>query len=169
MELKVTRHGAASQVAVLHPGAQVDGRSAFQFEQDVLELLQDGTKYIVVDFAAVNLFASAGIRVLILMLHKLDARDGALVLCGLNQYVRNVLDVSGLTSQFTIVGTIADAVKAMPAGEDTSEIGSAGASRPEAALDRRSTAGRRVRRSPSRSRKSSPTARCTRCRGDGSP
>ena len=119
MELKVTRHGAASQVAVLHPGAQVDGRSAFQFEQDVLELLQDGTKFVVVDFAAVTLFASAGIRVLILMLHKLDARDGALVLCGLNQYVRNVLDVSGLTSQFTI----ADAVRAMPAGEDTSETG----------------------------------------------
>ena len=123
MELKVTRHGAASQVAVLHPGAQVDGRSAFQFEQDVLELLQDGTKFVVVDFAAVTLFASAGIRVLILMLHKLDARDGALVLCGLNQYVRNVLDVSGLTAQFTIVGTIADAVKAMPSGEDTSETG----------------------------------------------
>ena len=118
MELKVTRHG---QVAVVHPGAQVDGRSAFQFEQDILELLQDGTRYVVVDFSAVNLFASAGIRVLILMLHKLDARDGALVLCGLNQYIRNVLDVSGLTSQFTIVGTIADAVKAMPAGEDTSE------------------------------------------------
>lgn len=123
MELKVTRHGAASQVAVLHPGAQVDGRSAFQFEQDVLELLQDGTKYIVVDFAAVNLFASAGIRVLILLLHKLDARDGALVLSGLNQYIRNVLDVSGLTSQFTLVANIADAVKAMPTGEDTSETG----------------------------------------------
>ena len=123
MELKVTRHGAASQVAVLHPGAQVNGRSAFQFEQDVLELLQDGTKYVVVVFAAVTLFASAGIRVLILMLHKLDARDGALVLCGLNQYVRNVLDVSGLTGQFTIVGTIADAVKAMPASEDRSETG----------------------------------------------
>lgn len=118
MELKVTRHG---QVAVVHPGAQVDGRSAFQFEQDILELLQDGTRHVVVDFSAVTLFASAGIRVLILMLHKLDARDGALVLCGLTQYVRNVLDVSGLTSQFTIVGTIADAVKAMPAGEDTSE------------------------------------------------
>jgi anti-sigma B factor antagonist len=118
MELKVSRHG---QVAVVHPAAQVDGRAAFQFEQDILELLQDGTRYVVVDFAAVTLFASAGIRVLILMLHKLDARDGALVLCGLNQYVRNVLDVSGLTSQFTIVGTIADAVKAMPAGEDTSE------------------------------------------------
>jgi anti-sigma B factor antagonist len=118
MELKVTRHG---HVAVVHPGAQVDGRSAFQFEQDILELLQDGTRHVVVDFSAVTLFASAGIRVLILMLHKLDARDGALVLCGLTQYVRNVLDVSGLTSQFTIVGTIADAVKAMPAGEDTSE------------------------------------------------
>jgi anti-sigma B factor antagonist len=118
MELKVTRHG---QVAVVHPNAQVDGRAAFQFEQDILELLQDGTKFVVVDFAAVTLFASAGIRVLILMLHKLDARDGALALCGLNQYVRNVLDVSGLTSQFTIVGTVADAVKAMPAGEDSSE------------------------------------------------
>jgi anti-anti-sigma factor len=120
MELKVTRQGS---VAIVHPAAQVDGRAAFQFEQDILDLLQDGTKYVVVDFAAVTLFASAGIRVLILMLHKLDARDGALVLCGLNQYVRNVLDVSGLTGQFTIVGTIADAVKAMPAGEDTSEVG----------------------------------------------
>jgi anti-anti-sigma factor len=118
MELKVSRQG---QVAVVHPAATVDGRSAFTFETDILELLQDGTKFVVVDFAAVTLFASAGIRVLILMLHKLDARDGALVLCGLNQYVRNVLDVSGLTSQFTIVGTIADAIKAMPAGEDTSE------------------------------------------------
>jgi anti-anti-sigma factor len=118
MELKVTRQGP---VAVVHPAAQVDGRAAFQFEQDILELLQDGTKFVVVDFAAVTLFASAGIRVLILMLHKLDARDGALVLCGLNQYVRNVLDVSGLTSQFTIVGTIAEAIQAMPAGEDTSE------------------------------------------------
>jgi anti-sigma B factor antagonist len=118
MELKVTRQG---QVAVVHPAAQVDGRAAFQFEQDILELLQDGTKYVVVDFAAVTLFASAGIRVLILMLHKLDARDGALVLCGLNQYVRNVLDVSGLTGQFTIVGTIAEAIQAMPAGEDTRE------------------------------------------------
>jgi anti-anti-sigma factor len=118
MDLKVSRQGP---VAVVHPAATVDGRSAFTFESDILELLQDGTKFVVVDFAAVTLFASAGIRVLILMLHKLDARDGALVLCGLNQYVRNVLDVSGLTSQFTIVGTIADAVKAMPAGEDTSE------------------------------------------------
>ena len=120
MELKVSRHG---QVAVVHPSAQVDGRLAFQFEQDILELLQDGTKYVVVDFAAVTLFASAGIRVLILMLHKLDARDGALILCGLNQYVRNVLDVSGLTSQFTLVANIADAVKAMPTSEDTSEMG----------------------------------------------
>jgi anti-anti-sigma factor len=120
MELKVTRQGP---VAIVHPAAQVDGRAAFQFEQDILELLQDGTKYVVVDFAAVTLFASAGIRVLILMLHKLDARDGALVLCGLNQYVRNVLDVSGLTGQFTIVGTIADAVRAMPAGDDPSEAG----------------------------------------------
>jgi anti-anti-sigma factor len=118
MELKVSRHG---QVAVVHPAATVDGRSAFQFEQDILELLQDGTRHVVVDFAAVTLFASAGIRVLILMLHKLDARDGALVLCGLNQYVRNVLDVSGLTGQFTIVGTVAEAIKAMPAAEDTSE------------------------------------------------
>jgi anti-anti-sigma factor len=119
MEIKLTRHG---QVAVVHPAAQVDGRLAFQFETDILELLQDGTRHVVVDFAAVTLFASAGIRVLILMLHKLDARDGVLILCGLNQYVRNVLDVSGLTSQFTIVGTVADAVKAMPASEETSEM-----------------------------------------------
>jgi anti-sigma B factor antagonist len=118
MELKVSRHG---QVAVVHPAATVDGRSAFTFEQDILELLQDGTRHVVVDFSAVSMFASAGIRVLILMLHKLDARDGALVLCCLNQYIRNVLDVSGLTGQFTIVGTVADAIKAMPAAEDTSE------------------------------------------------
>jgi anti-sigma B factor antagonist len=121
MQLKVTRHGP---VAVLHPAAQVDGRAAFQFEQDVLELLQDGTRFVAVDFSAVTLMASAGIRVLILLLHKVEARDGVLVLCGLTQYVRNVLDVSGLTGQFTIVGTVDDALRCMPAGQaDQSETG----------------------------------------------
>lgn len=122
MELKVTRRGP---VAILHPGAQVDGRAAFQFEQDVLELLQDGTRYVVVDFSAVSLLASAGIRVLILMLHKLEARDGVLVLASLPSYVRNVLDISGLTAQFTIVGTIEDAMACFPgaSADDGAEMG----------------------------------------------
>ena len=123
MELKVTRHGAASQVAVLHPGAQVDGRSAFQFEQDVLELLQDGTKYVVVDFAAVNAVRQRR--------HPRPHPDAAQA----RRPRRRARAVRpqpvrpqrprrlGPDRQFTIVGTIADAVKAMPAGEDTSETG----------------------------------------------
>ncbi|HEY8550562.1 MAG TPA: STAS domain-containing protein [Vicinamibacterales bacterium] len=126
MELKVTRQGP---VAVLHPEAQVDGRAAFQFEQDVLELLQDGTRYVAVDFSKVTLLASAGIRVLILMLHKLEARDGMLVLCGLTPYVRNVLDVSGLTGQFTIVPGVADALRCFPSADDDGTSGMAGLAR----------------------------------------
>jgi anti-sigma B factor antagonist len=115
MQMKVTRQGP---VTIIHPAAQVDGRAAFQFEQDVLELLQEGVRYAIVDFSAVTLLASAGIRVLILMLHKVEARDGVLVLSGLTTYVKNVLDVSGLTGQFTIVAGIPDALRCMPTGPD---------------------------------------------------
>jgi anti-anti-sigma factor len=112
MDLKFTRQGP---ITIVSPAGQVDGKAAFQFEQDALELLQDGSRYVVVDMAAVTLLASAGIRVLILMLHKLEARDGILVLCGLNHYVRTVLEVSGLSGQFTIVATTAEAAACFPA------------------------------------------------------
>ena len=112
MELKFTRQGP---VTIVYPAGQVDGKAAFQFEQDALELLQGGSRYVVVDMSSVTLLASAGIRVLILMLHKLEARDGFLVLCGLNHYVRTVLEVSGLSGQFTIVGAAAEAMSCFPA------------------------------------------------------
>ena len=107
MALKVTRQGT---ITIVHPAGAVDARAAFQFEQDALELLQDGGRHVIVDMSAVTLLASAGIRVLILMLHKLEARDGMLVLCGLSHHVRTVFEVSGLSGQFTIVGTPAEAM-----------------------------------------------------------
>ena len=107
MALKVTRQGT---ITIVHPAGAVDARAAFQFEQDALELLQDGGRHVIVDMSGVTLLASAGIRVLILMLHKLEARDGLLVLCGLSHHVRTVFEVSGLSGQFTIVGTPPEAL-----------------------------------------------------------
>ncbi len=126
MELKFTRQGPVTSV---FPAGQVDGKAAFQFEQDALELLQEGARYVIVDMSAVTLLASAGIRVLILMLHKLEARDGILVLSGLNHYVRTVLEVSGLSGQFTLVGTAAEAMACFPSSAQSEDSESAALAR----------------------------------------
>ena len=64
---------------------------------------------VIVDFAAVELLTSAGIRVLVTITRRLTAIGGVLALCALNASVQRVLDVSGLSGQFKTAATRAEA------------------------------------------------------------
>jgi stage II sporulation protein AA (anti-sigma F factor antagonist) len=115
MEIKVDRQ---DELVTIAPVGAVDGRAAIELEQTLLETARDGARYIVVDFSAVTLFAGAGIRVLIMLMHRLEVSEGRLILCALSPHVRNVLDVAGLSGHFTIVPTGADALARIAAAAE---------------------------------------------------
>jgi anti-anti-sigma factor len=99
------------EVTVIAPEGTIDSRTAPQFEKPALEALAKGERRIVVDFSKVDFTSSAGLRVLLMLGKRLAPVGGTLVLCGVNEGVRKVLEVSGLTSALPTVATREEALQ----------------------------------------------------------
>ena len=108
MEVRTEKIG---EVTVIAPEGTIDSRTAPQFEKPALEALAKGERRIVVDFSKIDFTSSAGLRVLLMLGKRLSPVGGTLVLCGLNEGVRKVLEVSGLSSAFPTVATRAEAIE----------------------------------------------------------
>jgi len=107
MEIKEIKHG---NIVILQPDGNIDMRSSTDLERKVVELLDGGTRRLIVDFGSTEHLTSAGIRVLVMAGKRLDAADGGLVLCSLNEHVKSVFEVSGLTLYFRMVTSREEAI-----------------------------------------------------------
>jgi anti-anti-sigma factor len=96
---------------VLVPDGAVDTRSALEFERKAVAAVNDASKHVVVDFTKVDLITSAGLRVLVMVGKKLAKSRRQLVLCSLNDLIKTVLEVSGLTQAFTLAASEAKALE----------------------------------------------------------
>lgn len=105
-------------VTVLQLSGSIDSETAFEFEDAVTKVFQDGARRVVVDLGEVDQLTSSGIRVLLLLAKKLGAANGKLALSSLNEHVRTVLEISGLTGRFRIRSSIDEAVADVGADED---------------------------------------------------
>jgi anti-anti-sigma factor len=112
IDIQTSREG--DLVTAVVSGA-IDMRAAGDFEKALLKAIDEGGRRFVVDFSGVDLLTSAGIRVLVTLTRRLQAAGGALVLCALGPAVQRVFDISGLTRQFKVAASRADAVAALGA------------------------------------------------------
>ncbi len=107
MEIRASEQAG---IALLEPDGSIDTRSALEFERKVRELLEGGARLFAIDFAEVELITSAGIRVLMMLAKRLQGIEGDLVLCALNDQVKTVFEIAGLTEQFRIVSSRQEAL-----------------------------------------------------------
>ena len=91
-----------SGVTIVTPSGVIDTRTAMAFESVMVQAFTAGTRSFAVDFTRVDLITSAGIRVLVMMVHRLRG-TGALVLFGLNDRVRTVLEIGGLLQNRSVL------------------------------------------------------------------
>jgi stage II sporulation protein AA (anti-sigma F factor antagonist) len=119
MEIKESKHG---EVTVLQPVGSMDTRNALEFEQRVVQLLDEGASRVVIDFSTVEQLTSSGIRVLVMMARRLVGVEGALVLCALSDHIRTILDVSGLKDYFIIAPSKQKAIEDLSSAPKMSKI-----------------------------------------------
>ncbi|MFO7301491.1 MAG: STAS domain-containing protein [Acidobacteriota bacterium] len=96
-------------VAVVMPSGVIDTRTAVAFESTLVRAFADGTRSFAIDFSRVDLITSAGIRVLVMMVHRLRG-TGGLALFGMNDRVRTVFEIGGLLQQFRVAANEAEAL-----------------------------------------------------------
>jgi len=91
---------------------RLDSNTSQGFEQKVFQAISDGSKRMIVDFKDLNYISSDGLRVILRCTKAIKREDGKIILCSMQQYVKEVFEIGGIGSLLPIVATMDDALKA---------------------------------------------------------
>jgi anti-anti-sigma factor len=100
-------------VWVVTAHGRLDGIYSSAFANHVGELITGTNPKILIDFTDIDFVTSAGLRAVLLLMRKAKASGGVFALSGVNDQVREVLEVSGLAEMFSIHPGRAEAIAAL--------------------------------------------------------
>ena len=100
-----------ADAVVLALSGKLDATTAKTFEDKILGVINSGAQRLVVDLALLEYVSSSGLRVFLLAAKRLQTTDGKIVMCGLQDHVRQVFDLAGFSSILSIYGSRDEAIK----------------------------------------------------------
>ncbi len=100
-----------AQAMVLTIAGRLDSITSGMLEKKFLTVMEAGEKNIVVDFTNMDYISSAGLRVLLAAAKRATKLGGKVILAALSDNVREVFDIAGFTSIFTITGSQEEAIR----------------------------------------------------------
>lgn len=80
-------------------------------EKRLMDLLDSHQDKILVECSKMDYISSSGLRILLMALKKITAMKGKFALCGLQENIHEIFEISGFTSIFEIHPTREDAIK----------------------------------------------------------
>jgi anti-sigma B factor antagonist len=100
-----------ADAVILALSGKLDATTAKTFEDKILGVINSGTQRLVIDLSQLEYVSSSGLRVLLLAAKRLQATDGKIAMCGLQDHVRQVFDLAGFSSILSIYGSRDEAIK----------------------------------------------------------
>ena len=100
-----------ADAVILALSGKLDATTAKTFEDKILSLINSGVQRLVVDLSQLEYVSSSGLRVFLLAAKRLQPTDGKFALCGMQDHIRQLFDLAGLSSILSIYGSRAEAVK----------------------------------------------------------
>lgn len=108
MQIHTQRHGSAT---VLKPEGALTQAQANRLKQYVDDALARRPKRLLIDAAAISAVDSRGLEVLVEASEKVAEGGQTLGLCGVDESLREVLELTGLSPLFKQYSDVAEAVK----------------------------------------------------------
>lgn len=96
-------HHTEGNVLILMPEGHLDTAAAIAAERQVLQLIDDGAKLVLVDCSDLVYVNSSGLKVFLLAAKKLDSNGGRLAISSLAPNVHMIFEMIGFTKILTIV------------------------------------------------------------------
>lgn len=97
-------------IAVVNVSGRMDAVNAGQYQEAVEGLLDEGCLKIAVDLSGLEYISSAGLRSILMGGKLIAGKSAKFALCGLDGMVKEVFDVSGFSTMFTVLEAKNDAV-----------------------------------------------------------
>lgn len=101
------------KVMVLSIEGRLDSNTSGILEKRISEITGAGDKNLVIDFSSMDYISSAGLRILLMAAKITKKVGGKVILAALCANVKEVFDVAGFTSIFTICATQEEAIQAL--------------------------------------------------------
>jgi len=92
---------------------RLDADSSPEAEKVVKDAIKDQTTRILFNLASLEYLSSAGLRVLLGAAKEMRRRDGKIVLCALNEFVKEIFEVSGFQSLIPITDTVESGIEVL--------------------------------------------------------
>jgi len=99
MNLKEFKNDRA---VIIEIEGRLDTTNYSQLEKKLLEHIDAGQKDILIDCSKMDYVSSSGLRIFLMALKKITALNGKFVLCGLQENISEIFEISGFTSIFQI-------------------------------------------------------------------
>jgi anti-anti-sigma factor len=100
-----------ADVVILALSGKLDATTAKTFEDKILGVINSAAQRLVIDLAQLDYVSSSGLRVFLLAAKRLQATNGKLTLCGLQDHIQQVFDLAGFSSILSIYGSRDEAIK----------------------------------------------------------
>jgi len=92
---------------------KLDAGTAPALEQKLMAMIDQGSKQLVINLEGLQYISSAGLRVLLMTAKKMKGASGKLALCGLQENVKEIFDLAGFTTIFSIYASASEASGAL--------------------------------------------------------
>ncbi len=110
--MKITQKEENGIVSITIKG-RLDADSSLEAEKVVEDALKGQTKRVLFDLASLEYLSSAGLRVLLGAAKEMRRKDGKLVLCSLNEFVKEIFEVSGFQSLIPIAESVESGIEVL--------------------------------------------------------
>lgn len=91
----------------------LDSNTSTEFETLIYTALEEGKRKLIFNLENLDYISSAGIRVMLKTTKDLKRMDGNIVLCTLQDYVREVFDIAGFDGYLNIENNLETAMAAI--------------------------------------------------------
>jgi len=100
-----------SGINIFKLNGRLDSNTSQGFEKKLFQAIDDGSKSMIIDFKDLEYISSAGLRVILKATKALKREDGKIMLCDMQDYVKEVFEIAGFDSFLPIVSTMQDALQ----------------------------------------------------------
>ena len=113
MNFDIKTEQLAEGAYVISLAGEVDLYTAPEFKQQLLEVIGQGAKHVIVDFSNTTFIDSTTLGVLVGGVKRLRTNDGQLTLVCTDRNITKIFEITGLDRVFSIYGSRDEAVAAI--------------------------------------------------------
>ncbi len=88
---------------------RLDSNTSQGFGEKIFQAIDEGSKSMIIDFKKLDYISSAGLSAILRATRALKREDGKIMLCDMQDNVKEVFEITGVDSFLPIVGSMDDA------------------------------------------------------------